>query len=164
MVPANRVVASGWMEASVVVFLLCYSPGLRLPLSYCFVVDCHLLIQYFSSSHFAHVSVLLCLSITQVRIPSITEHLCSATLTTILPSIQPLATTPLAGTILLFTAYTLPYTNPVLGTTGFLLDSRTLRMGLMCCPEMSKRNYHYLLCNSPEVRKSQLLSGGSLKS
>ena len=32
MVSANRVVASGWMEASVVVFLLCYSAGLRLPL------------------------------------------------------------------------------------------------------------------------------------
>jgi len=112
MVSANRVVASGWMEASVVVFLLCYSAGLRLPLSYCFVVDYHLLIQYFPSSHFAHVSVLLYLSITH---PSIMENLCSATLTTTLPSIQPLATTLMAGTILLFTAHTLPYTNPVLG-------------------------------------------------
>jgi len=63
MVSANRVIASGWMEASVVVFLLRYSAGLWLPLSYCFVVDYHLLNQYFPSSHFTHVSVLLCLSI-----------------------------------------------------------------------------------------------------
>ena len=62
MVSANRAVASVWMEASVVVFLICYSAGLRLPLSYCFVVHYHLLIQYFPSSHFGHVSVLLCLS------------------------------------------------------------------------------------------------------
>ena len=117
MVSANRVVVSGWMEASVVA--LCYSSGLQLPLSYCFVVDYHLLIQYFLSSHFSHVSVLLCISITQVRIPSIMEYLCSATLITTLPSIQPLATTLLAGTILLFTAHTLPYTNPILGLQAF---------------------------------------------
>jgi hypothetical protein len=52
---ANRVVASGWMEECVLVFLLCYSAGLQLPLSYSFVVDYHSLIQYFPSSHFTHV-------------------------------------------------------------------------------------------------------------
>ena len=112
MVSGNRVVASGWMEESVVVFLLCYSAGLQLPLSYCFVVDYNLLIQYFPSSHFAHVSVLLCLSITKVRIPSITEHLCSATLTTTLPSLQPLATTLLVGTILFLPPTPFPIQTP----------------------------------------------------
>ena len=34
----------------------------------------------------------------------------------------------------------------------------------MVCPETSVRNCHYSLRNSPEVRGSQLLRGGSLKS
>lgn len=37
--------------------------------------------SFFPSSHFTHGSFLLCLTITQVRIPSITEHLSSATMT-----------------------------------------------------------------------------------
>jgi len=37
-------------------------------------------------------------------------------------------------------------------------------MGLIHCPKMSVRYYHYSPCNNPEVRRSQLLSGRSLKS
>jgi len=68
---------------------------------------------FFPSSHSAYVSILLCLAITQVRIPSVTQLLSQAAMTTTLPSIQPLATTLLADTILLilFTAYTLPCIN-----------------------------------------------------
>jgi hypothetical protein len=50
------------------------------------------------------------------------------------------------------------------GATGFLLDSWTLRLGLIGCPEMLVRNYHYLLHINPEECSSQLLQGGSLKS
>ena len=50
------------------------------------------------------------------------------------------------------------------GAKGFLLDSWTLRMGLIGCSEMSVRNCHFSLCNSPEELISQLLHGGSLKS
>jgi hypothetical protein len=130
-----------------VVFLLCYSVGLRLPLSYCFVVDYHLFIQYFPSSHFAHVSVLLCLSITQVRIPSTTEHLCSATLTTTLPSLQPLANTLLAGTILFSPPSLFPIQTPYWGyklSFGFSNPED----GTNTLPEMSVRNYHYSLCKT----------------
>ena len=45
-----------------------------------------------------------------------------------------------------------------------LLDSWTLKMGLICCPKMSVRNYHYLLCNNPEECSFHLLHCGSLKS
>ena len=51
-----------------------------------------------------------------------------------------------------------------IATTGFLLDSWTLRMGSIGCPKMSVRNCHYLLCNNPEDCCSQLLHGGCLKS
>jgi len=46
-------------------------------LSYCFVLDYLFVNQilFFPSFHFAHVSVLLCLAITQVRIPFIMERL-----------------------------------------------------------------------------------------
>jgi hypothetical protein len=55
------------------------------------------------------------------QIPSITVHFSLAALTTICPCIQPLATTLLADTILLriFTTYTLPYINSVLGLLAF---------------------------------------------
>jgi len=43
-------------------------------------------------------------------------------------------------------------------------ESRTLKMGLIGCPETSVRKYHYSLRNNPEERNSQLLHGGSLKS
>ena len=42
------------------------------------------------------------------------------------------------------------------GQVGFFLDSRPLKMGLICCPEMSVRNYHYLLLNNPEKCSSHL--------
>ena len=44
------------------------------------------------------------------------------------------------------------------------LDSWTLRMGLIGCPETSARNYHYSLRNNSEEHSSQLLLDGSLKS
>jgi len=112
------------------------------------------------------VSVLLSLAITQVRIPLITESLCQATLTTTLPSIQSLATTLLTNTILLRHIHC-PHSSLYklcIGATSFLLDSWTLRMGLIGCPQMSVRNYHYLLCNNPEEHSSELLRSGSLKS
>ena len=49
------------------------------------------------------------------------------------------------------------------GTTDSVLNSWTLRMGQIGCPETSVRNYYYSLRNTPEERNSQLLHGGSLK-
>jgi len=43
-------------------------------------------------------------------------------------------------------------------------DSWQLKMGQIGCPETSVRNYHCMLCNIPEQRRSHLLRGGSLKS
>jgi hypothetical protein len=55
-----------------VVFLPCNSAGLQLPLPIVLFYIIHLLTKHFLTlSHFAHVSVLLRLAITQVRIPSI---------------------------------------------------------------------------------------------
>ena len=42
-------------------------------------------------------------------------------------------------------------------------EPRNPRMEQIGCPEMSVRNYYYLLRNNPEERSSQLLRGGSLK-
>jgi len=112
------------------------------------------------------VSVLLCLSITQAGIPMIMEGLCKATLTTTFPSIQPLATTLLTDTILL-RHFHCPHSSLYklcIGATSYLLDSWTLRMGLIGCPKMLVRNYHYSLCNNPEEHSSKLLRGRSLKS
>ena len=94
------------------------------------------------------MSVLMCLAVTLVRIPSIMEHLSLTTLTTTLHSIKLLATTLLDDTILLklFTAHTFSCINSALGLQ-VSLDSRILRMGLIGCPKMSVRNYHYLLRN-----------------
>jgi hypothetical protein len=83
--------------------------------SYYFVVDYTFINQILSYfPHFAHVSVPLCLTVTQGRIPSIMDRLCPATLNTTLPTIHPLATTLLADTKLMrhFTAHTLPYVTP----------------------------------------------------
>ena len=44
------------------------------------------------------------------------------------------------------------------------LDSWTLRMGTISCPERSVRNYHYSPDNNQAKRSSQLLCSGSLKS
>jgi len=49
-------------------------------------------------------------------------------------------------------------------SSGFKVDSWTLRMGPIGCPETLIRNYHYSLCNNLEKPSSQLLRGGSLKS
>jgi len=70
------------------------------------------------------MSVLLCIAVTPVRIPSITHRLCPAALTTTLPSVQPLATTLLVDTTLLriLTAHTLPYINSVLGLFFWILE------------------------------------------
>jgi hypothetical protein len=38
------------------------------------------------------------------------------------------------------------------------LDSLTLRMGPIGCPETSVRNYHYLLRNDPEERSSRVIN------
>ena len=37
-----------------------------------------------------------------------------------------------------------------------VLSSWTLKMGSICSPEMTVRNYHYLLFNSPEERRSHI--------
>ena len=50
------------------------------------------------------------------------------------------------------------------GAKGFLLLSRTLRMGPIGCSKMSIRNCHYSLCNNTEELIFQLLYGVSLKS
>jgi len=46
----------------------------------------------------------------------------------------------------------------------FFLNTLPLKLGPIGCPETSVRNYHYLLCNSPEERSSHLKRGWSLKS
>jgi hypothetical protein len=38
---------------------------------------------------------------------------------------------------------------------------QNLEIGLMVCPEVSVRNYHYSLRNNTEERSSHLLRGGS---
>ena len=101
------------------------------------------------------MSVLLCLAITTVRITSVTERLCPATLTTTFPSIRPLATTLLADTVLLRHFHhqqSSLYTRRI-GATCFLLDYWNPRMGPIGCPETSVRNYHYCLRNNSEERR-----------
>jgi len=44
-----------------------------------------------------------------------------------------------------------------------IFDSSSLKMEPIGCPETSVMNYHYTLRNSPEVRGSHLLRGGSFK-
>ena len=46
----------------------------------------------------------------------------------------------------------------------FLSDSWPLKMGPIGFPETSVRNYHYLLCNSPEEHGYHLLRDGGQKS
>jgi hypothetical protein len=52
----------------------------------------------------------------------------------------------------------------VLTFTNHFLDFGPLKMGVIGCPEMSARNYHYSLRNSPEERSSHLLGDGILTS
>jgi hypothetical protein len=116
--------------------------------SYCFVLD-YLFINPIQSSHFAHVSVFLCLAVLHVRIPSIMEHLSPAVLTTTLSSIQPITSSLLADTMPL-RHFHHPHSSLYklhVGGTGFLWHSWTLRMGVIGCPKPSVRNYHYSLHN-----------------
>jgi hypothetical protein len=39
-----------------------------------------------------------------------------------------------------------------------------VKMGRICCPEMSVNNYHTMPCNIPEELRSHQHCGGSLKS
>jgi hypothetical protein len=45
----------------------------------------------------------------------------------------------------------------MLEVDGSEMNGMTLRMGLIGCPEKFVTNYHYLLCNDPEERNSQVL-------
>jgi hypothetical protein len=53
--------------------------------------------------------------------------------------------------------------TPRIGTTGYLLDSLTLKMGPTGCPETSVRNYHYSLHNNTEERSSEVYSTSTSK-
>ena len=53
--------------------------------------------------------------------------------------------------------------NLCIEAKGFLLDSWTLKLGPMGCPETSVRNYHYSLRSNPEEHSSYLLCGWSLQ-
>jgi hypothetical protein len=79
-----------------------------------------------------------------VRIPSITDRLCPAALTTTLPSIQPLATpywlSPHYWDI--FTTHTLPCIYSVLGLQAFFWILEPWRWDMIGCPEISVRSYH----------------------
>ena len=83
--------------------------------------------------------VVCCLSLAH-RLDSFFQGVFLATLTTTLPSIQPLATTLLADTT---ETFDLPHAclyKLRTGARGFALDSWMLRMGPIGCPEMSVRN------------------------
>jgi len=62
------------IKAVHVVFLPCYNHGLRLPPSYCFVLD-HLFINQILYFRPPPPTALMCLAITPVTIPSITDCL-----------------------------------------------------------------------------------------
>jgi hypothetical protein len=102
---------------------------------------------------YAEVSVLLCLAITQVIIPSITQRACPAPLTITLTPIQPLATTLVADTTLprhfrrpYSTLFKTPYWGYML-SFGFLNpEDRTDRLSR----NVGKK--HYSLRNNPEER------------
>jgi len=97
-VPALYSTNGPWcVPALHVAFLPCNTGGPQLSSSYCFVLNYPFINQifhfsFFPSSHFAHVSALLCPANTPLRISSITEHISLAAPTTTLPSIQPPAT------------------------------------------------------------------------
>jgi hypothetical protein len=104
-----------------VVFLPCYSHGIRLRHSYCFVLD-HLFINQIL--YFLLSTALMCLAITPVAVLSINRaSLSQAALTITFPSIQSLASTLLADTTLDFSSRALFPVSTSSETTGFLLDS-----------------------------------------
>jgi hypothetical protein len=121
------------------VFWLWNSTGLQLSpyfvvLDYLFINQILHFLPY-SSSHFVHFSVLICLAVTPVRISFIMERLSS--------KLHWHHTTETFHQPLSF-LHKLRF-----GTTGFLLDSWPLNMGPIGCPETSVRNYHYSLRNNP---------------
>ena len=151
------------IKAQHVVFLPHYSHGLRLPPSYCFVLD-HLFINQIR--YFLPPNALMRLAITPLTIPSITERL-SAQLH------WPLHCPPSSHSPQHYwlTPHYWDFPSPAIfristsfGATGFLLDSWTQTMGPIGCAETSVRNYHFSLHNNPAEYRSQLLCGGCLKS
>jgi len=138
--------------------------GYNVP-SYRFVLDYPFInkILFFPSFHFAHVSVLLCLTITPVRSPFIMEHL-SLSLKLHWPPHsppskhlqQPHWLTPYYWDFPHWPHFSLYKFH--IGATGFLLDSWTLRVGSRGCPETSVRNYHYSLHKNPEEHISLIQS------
>ena len=121
----------------------------------------------FSFSHFDHVDSFLCFSLLHLLEILHAQNLLLQSNTDVYnpPSLPP-ASTLLAGPKLLrlITACAPPDINSVLGFPAFFLDSWPLKMGPICCPETSVRNYHYLLCNNTEEYSSHLLHGVNLKS
>ena len=154
------------MPALHVVFLPCNRTGLRLPPPVVYVLDYLFINQIFHisfpSSHFAQASVLPCLTITPVTIPSI--------MVSLFPKLHwlPHSPTPLHPTAdIKLTAWhhttetfhrphSSRYKHPI-AATGFLLDSWTLTMGPIGVPKTSIRNYHYSLRKNSEQRSSQSL-------
>jgi len=112
----------------------------------------------FPSSHFAHVSVLLCLAITSVTNSSIVNNLSIAALTTTHPFLPNTCLNPNDwhhAAEILHCPQSFLYKLRI-GTAGFLSDSWPLKMRPMDCPETSVRNCHYLLGNNQEQRSSHL--------
>jgi len=128
-VPALFSTIGSWCILALPLLLLpCNSAGQWLSPSYCLILDYlfinHILTLFpFLSSHFAHVSVLLCLAITPIKFYlSQSISLSKAALTITLPSTPNTCLNP-AGwhhtTETLYTAYTLPYKNSVLEQQAF---------------------------------------------
>jgi hypothetical protein len=57
----------------------------------------------------------------------------------------------------LINGYTLPYINSIFGQSAFFLDSWPLKMGPICCPKTSVRNYRYSLHNNTDKHSSHSL-------
>lgn len=124
--------------------------------SYCLVLDYlfinHVLHFLSFSFHFAHVNVLLCLAITLIKFYR-RASLSKAALTITLPFTP---NTCLNPAVWQYTTDTLHHPHSSLcelciGTTGFLLDSWTLRMGPVGYPKMLIRNYRFsrIFCGKP---------------
>jgi hypothetical protein len=97
---------------------------------------------------------------------SLTPSLSLTVLITKLSTIQPLATTLLSDSHHATETFHRPHSSLyelLIGPTGFIFYSETLRKGLIGCAETSVRNYHYWPCNNPEEPTTQLLCVGSLK-
>jgi len=147
-VPAFYSTIGSWCIPALPMLLLpCNNTGLWLSPSYCLVWIICLLIIYctlfpFPSSHFAHVSVLLCLAITPIKFclsQSVSLQSCTITF-----SSTPNTCLNPAGWHHTTETLHRPHSSLnelCIGTTGFLLDSWTLRMGRVGYPKMLIRNY-----------------------